>query len=374
MQSQSSKVQLVGLSKLYGHHAAVDQVSLDIAPGSLIALLGPSGCGKTTCLRMMSGLVEPSSGEILIDGQSVTKVPVHRRNIGMLFQSYALFPHLTVEQNVMFGLHTRGIKRAAASERAQNALSLVQLLHLKDRYPTQLSGGQQQRVALARAIVIEPSMLLLDEPLGALDKNLRESMQVELRSLQSRLGITTVMVTHDQDEALTMADQIVIMNKGKLEQIGSPTEVYQRPTSVFVANFVGASNLMSGRVQNRRDGKVQIEATSGVKLVARDTSGNAEHVTVSVRPEEIILSTDKAAPKDDQSYNSVQATVEQVVYRGFARQYYMRLPSGHQIVAFDQSRVHDGSFIPEQGSLVQAHWSIESNHVIAEKYDDVIKH
>src|ERR1700761_10793 len=217
-------LRLKELTKLFGTTRAVDRVSMTIEPGSMVALLGPSGCGKTTTLRMIAGLVEPSAGEILLDDRPITDVPVHRRNIGMLFQNYALFPHMSVAENIAFGLETRGIKGAAAKERVAAALQLVQLPEYGDRIPAQLSGGQQQRVALARALVVQPILLLLDEPLGALDKALRESMQVELRSLQRRLGITTVMVTHDQDEALTMADRIVIMRDGRIEQAGAPAE------------------------------------------------------------------------------------------------------------------------------------------------------
>src|SRR4029453_7391036 len=200
----SAEVRLQALSKHYHRVAAVDDVSLSIEPGSMVALLGPSGCGKTTTLRMIAGLVEPNAGEILLDDQSITRVPVHRRNIGMLFQNYALFPHMTVAENIAFGLETRGVKRTAIAERVAGALQLVQLPEYGDRMPGQLSGGQQQRVALARALVVEPALLLLDEPRAALEKALRENMEVELRALQQRLGITTIMVTHDQDEALTM--------------------------------------------------------------------------------------------------------------------------------------------------------------------------
>jgi ABC-type Fe3+/spermidine/putrescine transport system ATPase subunit len=239
----AASVRLKELTKLFGATRAVDRVSLTIEPGSMVALLGPSGCGKTTTLRMVAGLVEPSAGEIFLDERPITRVPVHRRNIGMLFQNYALFPHMNVAENIAFGLETRGIKRAAAAERVASALQLVQLPEYSNRMPSQLSGGQQQRIALARALVVEPALLLLDEPLGALDKALRQSMQVELRALQQRLGVTTVMVTHDQDEALTMADRIVIMRDGRVEQVGAPADVYQRPVSRFVAGFLGASNF-----------------------------------------------------------------------------------------------------------------------------------
>src|SRR5271156_4774080 len=245
----AASVRLSELTKLYGATRAVDRLSLSIAPGNMVALLGPSGCGKTTTLRMIAGLIEPNAGDIFIDDRRITRVPVHRRNIGMLFQNYALFPHMTVAENVAFGLEARRLPRAETASRVAGALQLVQLDGYADRMPAQLSGGQQQRVALARCLVVEPALLLLDEPLGALDKSLRESMQVELRALQRRLGITTIMVTHDQEEALTLADQVAIMRNGQLEQLGSPTEVYQQPVSRFVAGFIGVSNFFRGRVE-----------------------------------------------------------------------------------------------------------------------------
>ena len=232
----------------------------------MVALLGPSGCGKTTTLRMVAGLIEPSAGEIFLDDRPISRLPAHRRNIGMLFQNYALFPHMNVADNVAFGLEARGIARDARAARVAAALQLVQLGDYGMRMPAQLSGGQQQRVALARALVIQPTLLLLDEPLGALDKSLRQEMQVELRGLQRRLGITTVMVTHDQDEALTMADRIAIMRDGQLEQTGSPAEVYQRPASRFVASFLGAANFFHGRVDRVAEGSARIAADGGAML------------------------------------------------------------------------------------------------------------
>ena len=285
--ARSTTVRLNELSKHYGAQPAVDALSLTIEPGSMLALLGPSGCGKTTCLRMIAGLVQPSSGEIFIDGKRITGTPVHRRNIGMLFQNYALFPHMTVAENVAFGLEARRRPRAETATRVAGALELVQLDGYADRMPSQLSGGQQQRVALARCLVVEPSLLLLDEPLGALDKSLRESMQVELRALQQRLGITTIMVTHDQDEALTLADRVAIMRAGRLEQLGSPAEVYQTPATRFVAGFIGVSNFFRGRV-DYRDGQMGYVTTeSGLVLTIADCPPGRDVVTVALRPEAI---------------------------------------------------------------------------------------
>jgi putative spermidine/putrescine transport system ATP-binding protein len=236
-------VELRRLTKRYGAAVAVDQIDLAIAEGEMIALVGPSGCGKTTALRMIAGLIEPDSGQVLIGGADLTRAAVHTRNLGLVFQSYALFPHMTVFENVAFGLCRRGVREPDLGSRVGAALELVRLGALAGRYPKQLSGGQQQRVALARAVVTEPRVLLLDEPLSNLDAALRDEMRVELRRLQQRLGITTIFVTHDQQEALTLADRMAVMRAGRIEQLGAPQEVYEHPASVFVAGFVGRSNL-----------------------------------------------------------------------------------------------------------------------------------
>jgi putative spermidine/putrescine transport system ATP-binding protein len=361
---KSTEVRFESLRKQYNRLIAVDNVSLTIEPGSMIALLGPSGCGKTTCLRMIAGLVQPTSGNIFVNNVNITNVPVHRRNIGMLFQNYALFPHLTVEENIAFGLEMRGNSKSDAAKRVADALSLVQLSSYGKRYPSQLSGGQQQRVALGRALVIEPAMLLLDEPLGALDKGLRESMQVELRALQQRLGLTTVMVTHDQDEALTMADKIVVMRDGKLEQVGTAAEVYQRPESTFVANFIGASNMFAGRVERREGRGAVIRADSGIRLLIDEYTGQESHATVSVRPEAVTIEKAEKSPLNE-AVNSVIAKVEQVVYRGFISHYYLTTSTGDQIVAFEQNQTRGTGLQYATGDMVVASWDSSSNHVIA---------
>jgi putative spermidine/putrescine transport system ATP-binding protein len=357
--TRSTTVRLNELSKRYGTQLAVDALSLTIEPGSMLALLGPSGCGKTTCLRMIAGLVQPSGGEIFIDGKRITGTPVHKRNIGMLFQNYALFPHMTVAENVAFGLEARRLPKAETSMRVIGALRLVQLDGYADRVPAQLSGGQQQRVALARCLVVEPSLLLLDEPLGALDKSLRESMQVELRGLQQRLGITTIMVTHDQDEALTLADQIAIMRGGRLEQLGSPAEVYQAPASRFVAGFIGVSNFFRGRVE-RRDGRTGYVTTSntGPALTIDDCPSERDDVTIAIRPESIIIEQAPAVA----GVNSVLATVEQVVYRGFVSHTYLRLDNGEPLIVFHSGSGMAASHGP--GTRVLARWAGESNRVV----------
>jgi putative spermidine/putrescine transport system ATP-binding protein len=358
LRTRSTTVRLNELSKRYGAQLAVDALSLTIEPGSMLALLGPSGCGKTTCLRMIAGLVQPSSGEIFVDGKDITSTPVHRRNIGMLFQNYALFPHMTVAENVAFGLEARRLPRAETASRVAGALQLVQLDGYADRMPAQLSGGQQQRVALARCLVVEPALLLLDEPLGALDKSLRESMQVELRALQQRLGITTIMVTHDQDEALTLADRVAIMRDGRLEQLGSPSEVYQAPASRFVAGFIGVSNFFRGRV-DRRDGQTGFVTTeSGVVLTVADCPPGRDDVTVALRPE--VISIEQAAAADEA--NSVLGTVEQVVYRGYVSHTYLRLDNGETLIVF-QSGSGIGA-VNAPGTRVLARWASTSNRVV----------
>ena len=359
LHTRSTTVRLSELSKHYGAQLAVDALSLTIEPGTMLALLGPSGCGKTTCLRMIAGLVQPSGGEIFLDGQRITRTPVHKRNIGMLFQNYALFPHMTVAENVAFGLEARRVPLAETAARVAGALQLVQLDGYAHRMPAQLSGGQQQRVALARCLVVEPALLLLDEPLGALDKSLRESMQVELRSLQRRLGITTIMVTHDQDEALTLSDRIAIMRAGRLEQLGSPAEVYQAPASRFVAGFIGVSNFFRGQV-DRRDGQsARMTTGAGVMLTIADCPPGRDLVTVAVRPEAIAIEASALAGTP----NSVAGTVEQVVYRGFVSHIYLRLDNGDVLISFQSN----GEAAPAPGARVVARWDATGNRVVRDE-------
>ena len=258
-------LELIGVEKHYGSLRAVDRVSLAIAQGERLALLGPSGCGKTTTLNLVAGFLAPDAGEIRIAGKDVARLPPHKRNTGMVFQSYALFPHLPVTENVAFGLRMRRLERSAIARRVAEALALVRLDHLGDRYPRQLSGGQQQRVAVARALVNRPAVLLLDEPLGALDLKLRKRLQVELAQIHREIGTTFVYVTHDQEEAMSMATRIAVMNDGRVEQVGVPSEIYYRPTSRFVADFIGESNFL-------------------------DVTGNGS--VLMVRPESIHISTD----------------------------------------------------------------------------------
>ena len=355
---------LSGLTKVFGTATAVDRVTLRIAAGEMVALLGPSGCGKTTTLRMIAGLVEPTEGEVLIGGNRITRVPSHRRNIGMLFQNYALFPHLSVAANVAFGLQMRGMAKALIQPKVASALALVQLGDYAERLPSALSGGQQQRVALARAIVIEPSLLLLDEPLGALDRNLRESMQVEIRQIQQRLGITAVMVTHDQEEALTMADRVVIMRDGRLEQVGTPAEIYSRPTSRFVASFIGASNFLRGSVAGRSGDQLQVRLASGGEVLVPSSDGGRGEILISVRPEAVGLR--RLAEKQSAPESGTPATVQQIVYRGQTTHVHMRLDDGEPFVAFLPNRRGEQAETFSAGEKVWASWSPQSNWPVAD--------
>ena len=278
---------LRGLTKTYGATTVVDALDLDVARGEFFSLLGPSGCGKTTTLRMVAGFTDPSAGTIEVGGEDVTSTPPHRRDVNTVFQSYALFEHLDVRGNVGFGLRRKGIDRRTIDQRVGEALELVQLGDRARERPARLSGGQRQRVALARAIVNRPQVLLLDEPLAALDLKLRRAMQVELQSIQREVGITFLFVTHDQDEALSMSDRIAIMNRGVIEQCGTPEDVYENPASVFAAGFIGTSNLMPGTYD---DGVVQVCEALRVPLVSRDGLRPGEQVSVAIRPEKIWLS------------------------------------------------------------------------------------
>jgi len=311
-----SELVLSSLRKTYGPTIAVDDVSLTVREGELVALLGPSGCGKTTTLRMIAGFIEPTAGRILIGGRDVTHLPPHRRDTGMVFQSYALFPHMTVAQNVAFGLEMRKVARAEASRRVADALALVRLGRLGDRYPRQLSGGQQQRVALARALVVNPGVFLLDEPLSNLDAKLRLEVRVEIRELQRRLGLTTVFVTHDQEEALTLADRLVVMANGVVQQVGTPEELYESPANLFVAGFIGRSNVLHGRVTEPG----RFESLGGLVLAVppRDC-GAPGRAALALRPERLSLAPPGTAAEPGR--NAVAGRVALVTYLGATSEY-----------------------------------------------------
>src|SRR5215472_15524523 len=281
----SATIRLENVTKTFdGRVVTVDGVTLDIAAGEFFSLLGPSGCGKTTSLRMIAGFELPDSGRIHVAGRDITDLPVHRRDMGMVFQSYALFPHRTVAENVAFGLRMRAIPRPEIERRVAAALAQVALTGLEERRPGQLSGGQQQRVALARALVVEPPVLLCDEPLGALDRKLRQQMQFELKELQKRLGVTLVFVTHDQEEALAMADRIAVMNAGRIEQVGSPTEIYERPRTRFVADFIGEINIIDGTWSAGR-----LLAADGQTMPAPFVAGREGAGAIAIRPERTLM-------------------------------------------------------------------------------------
>src|ERR1700730_4801320 len=288
-----ARLDIESLAKRYGDFYAVRDVSLTVADGEFLVLLGPSGCGKTTTLRMVAGFIEPTSGMVRLGGADVTLLPPWKRNAGMVFQSYALFPHLTVAQNVAFGLEMRKLARADIERRVEEVLALVRLKGYGDRLPRQLSGGQQQRVALARALAIRPDVLLLDEPLSNLDAKLRQEVRVEIRERQRQLGLTTVMVTHDQEEALTMADRLVVMNEGLVRQVGTQEDLYERPTDRFVAGFVGRSTFIEGQIET--PGRVRSEG--GLALVCNGTASGA--ATLALRPERIIVAMEPPADMDN---------------------------------------------------------------------------
>jgi spermidine/putrescine transport system ATP-binding protein len=315
-------VQLVDLTKRFGDFEAVRSISVDIPAGEFFSLLGPSGCGKTTTLRMIAGFERPSEGRILLDDKDVADVPPHKRNVNTVFQNYALFPHLDVTENVAFGLRFLRPSKDEMRRRVSEALTLVQLEKFAVRRPHQLSGGQQQRVALARALILNPSVLLLDEPLGALDAKLRKSLQIELKTLQERVGITFIYVTHDQEEALTMSDRLAVMSEGTIEQIGTPQEVYDEPTSLYVADFLGVSNTMRGVAAGANgDGGCLVRVGDFDLLAGSGDLSAVGDVVVVVRPERVQLQADSTAGD-----NSVPGMVERVVYLGATSQVIVRLP------------------------------------------------
>ncbi|MGE0312206.1 MAG: ABC transporter ATP-binding protein [Lautropia sp.] len=336
---------LQGLTKRYDGTVAVDALSLEVAQGEFIALLGPSGCGKTTTLQMIAGFVEPSSGAILLDGRDLVAVKPNARGLGVVFQSYALFPHMTVAQNVGFGLEMRGVDAAARRERVAQTLAMVGLSALADRHPRRMSGGQQQRVALARALVIEPRILLLDEPLSNLDAKLREEMQIELRQIQRKLGTTTILVTHDQGEAMALADRIVVMNRGRVEQIGPPHETYEWPATPFVADFLGKTNVLAARVAPDRH-TLEI----GQARWPLDAPHDAGPVEVSIRPEKLRLQPGGAAA----DASMLAGTVANRIFQGNHWLYQVALdaPGATDGRLLTIVRQNDGREPPGEGAAV----------------------
>jgi len=368
--TQEADIRLVGVTKRFGDTLAVDTLDLAIPRGAFYALLGPSGCGKTTTLRMIGGFEEPTEGRVLLDGDDVTEQPPYRRDVNTVFQSYALFPHLSVERNVSFGLERRGVAREEARTRVGEALELVQLAGLGKRKPGQLSGGQQQRVALARALVNRPRALLLDEPLGALDLRLRKQLQIELKRIQQDVGITFVHVTHDQEEAMTMADTIAVMNAGHIEQSGSAADLYERPRTEFVANFLGVSNLIDGRLRASERGLATVETHDGARLhLPADRVGphDADTIRVGVRPEKITLLPGEGAAPEDR--NVLRGTVVVAAFLGVSIQYLVKAPGGEELTVIaqnlDGSGLTGSDFAP--GREVRLTWDPHHTFVVGKE-------
>jgi spermidine/putrescine transport system ATP-binding protein len=349
-------VRLVGLTKRFDDVVAVDNISLDIDRGHFFALLGPSGCGKTTTLRMIGGFEEPSEGRIELGGVDVAPLPPYKRDVNTVFQSYALFPHLSIFENVAFGLRRRGIKGDDLRTRVGDALELVGLAGLERRKPRQLSGGQQQRIALARALVNRPRVLLLDEPLGALDLKLRKEMQLELKRIQHEVGITFVHVTHDQEEAMTMADRIVIMDGGHIEQVGTPSELYEKPRTPFVAGFLGVSNLLPGTVVG--DDRVRLQDGTEVRVPTATLSGRQGSVQIGVRPEKLRIGGDEE--------NKLSGTVAESAYIGVSTQYILDTPAGPVTVYVQNDRL--GAQVAN-GEQLTLGWSPDCTFVVDAQED-----
>jgi len=323
----STGLALAGIRKAFGPVKALDGVDLSVEPGELLTILGPSGSGKTTLLKVVAGFELPEAGSVRLGEEDLTLAPPAKRDMGMVFQNYALFPHMTARENIAFPLEMRRLQRREIEGRVQEAFELVDLAGLETRLPRQLSGGQQQRVALARAIVFNPRLLLLDEPFGALDRKLREAMQLEVRRLQKRLAVTTLFITHDQEEALVLSDRIAVMNCGRIEQVARPREIYERPTNAFVADFVGESNLLFGTVAGVREGLLELALADGLKLLAAGEVPQGARVGALVRPEHVSLANGSA------SANSFEGEVLETVYTGTSQKYRVRLANGTALLA-----------------------------------------
>ena len=369
-----ASVQLVEVSKRFGKVQAMDHINLDVKSGEVLSLLGPSGCGKTTTLRSIAGLEEPSAGQIYIEHRDVLGTPIHKREVGMVFQDYALFPHLTVRENIAFGLKMHRVPTAMLRSKVAESLKLVRLAELpgiEGRYPHQLSGGQRQRVALARSLVTEPKVLLLDEPFGALDKKLRESMQVELRLLQRQLNITMVFVTHDQEEALTLSDRIAVMRHGRVEQVGTPTEIYESPRTAFVADFIGVSNFLNGHVEAIRDGYPLVVTAKGLKVRVSPASGRevrqGDRLHLALRPEKVHMTSSPVTEGD----NTCAGTIRHVVYLGTVTHYYVSSAEGEAFVIYQQNQHASHTCGPWRvGDTVHLSWKPEHTLMVENIEED----
>lgn len=358
-------VRIEGVTKTFGSMYAVDDVNLQIYRGEFFSLLGSSGCGKTTLLRMLAGFETPTSGRIFIDGKDITDVPPYRRPINMMFQSYALFPHMNVIDNIAFGLKQEGMPADACKERVEEMLDLVQISALGQRKPHQLSGGQRQRVALARALAKHPRILLLDEPLGALDKKLREQTQFELVNIQERLGITFIVVTHDQEEAMTMSSRVALMREGRIEQVDTPRMIYEFPRSRYSASFFGSINLFNGTVESQEEDCINIfseEAGCMLSIFHSHPIASGVDVTVAVRPEKLRLVTEA----EEGAANTIQGVIEEIAYLGDVSIYHIDLPSGKR-VQFTQSNTQALAEQPlDWGQTVTLTWAPQAAGVLTE--------
>ena len=361
-------IKVDGITKTFGGFTAVDQVDLEIFRGELFSLLGASGCGKTTLLRILAGLETPTSGKVWIDGVDITQLPAYERPVNMMFQSYALFPHMNVAQNVAYGLKRDGIPKEEIVQRVDQMLTMVELSGFSKRKPHQLSGGERQRVALARALVKRPKVLLLDEPLAALDKRLREQTQFELMRIQEQLGVTFILVTHDQEEAMTLSTRIAVMNEGRFIQIGPPTELYENPDNRFIASFIGSVNLFAGHTLtrnndlytialNKHDLQCQIEHTQHLD--------NGSPIWVAVRPEKITLST---TPLADEGLNQLMGTVDDIAYTGNLSTYRVKTQSGEivEVTHPNQSRSRGSQLIADWDDTVYLHWTSADSVLLSE--------
>jgi spermidine/putrescine transport system ATP-binding protein len=359
-------IELVGVHKEFLAHGdrvhAVRRMDLAIAQGEFFSLLGPSGCGKTTTMRMIAGFEDPSAGTVFLDGRDVTGVSANKRDVNMVFQSYALFPHLTAYQNVAFGLERKKIAKSEIQRRVAEMMEIVSLTGMEKRSPREMSGGQQQRVALARALVNRPRALLLDEPLGALDLKLRQQMQIELKRIQREVGITFVYVTHDQGEALTMSDRIAVMEGGRVDQLGSPREIYERPATRFVAGFIGTSNLLDGNVESLADGLALLTygPQDRVRVPVSDSVKPGDSVEVSIRPEKIDLHRTEPAVSDRCVLSGI---VTEVVYHGTSTNYAVATAAGPDFVVFDQNAANADD-LAERGDHVFLTWNSQHSYPI----------
>ncbi|MCR4623578.1 MAG: polyamine ABC transporter ATP-binding protein [Alphaproteobacteria bacterium] len=357
-------VSIKNLTKTFGEKVAVNDVSLSIYKGELFSLLGHSGCGKTTLLRMLAGFESPTSGKIFIDGVDMTDTPAYKRPVSMVFQSYALFPHMSVEQNIAFGLIQEGMNKSEIQDRVNSYLKLVQMSGYEKRRPHQLSGGERQRVALARSLVKQPKLVLLDEPLAALDKKLRERTQLELVNIQEKVGVTFVMVSHDQEEAMTMSTRIGVMNEGRIFQVGEPTEVYEYPNSRYVANFIGSVNLFEGLIIEEKSDHVIVKSTMLEKNLYVNHSASVPvgaQICVAIRPEKVMLSLDE--PKGE--YNWTSGIVQDIAYLGDVSIYYVKLTSGAVVLATVANLVRAAERPIQWDDQVYLHWKSESGIVLA---------